>query len=154
MPYVRIEPSGCCERKGLVQVRFCMYLESDDYGYEKHYVSVPDMSGKEYTGKRDPTGDPVDSTDYKKWLDSLPKIVQNNPFHNHFIYVEPKTSDKEIMDIGRVFLEEAYIKWTSGEPIDCQNPPMKFDLSPSQAILSSITNKVAHLKEVILEMKL
>ena len=25
--FVRVEPTGCHERKGLVQVRFCMYLD-------------------------------------------------------------------------------------------------------------------------------
>ena len=48
---VKVEPSGCCERKGLVQVRFSMYLEPEDYGYDKHYVQVLIIPEGGYTGK-------------------------------------------------------------------------------------------------------
>ncbi len=41
MPYVKIEPSGCCERHGLAQVRLAMYLEETDYAYERHHIYVP-----------------------------------------------------------------------------------------------------------------
>ena len=37
---VKVEPTGCCERKGLVQIRFCMYLDEGDYGYDIHHVQV------------------------------------------------------------------------------------------------------------------
>ncbi len=37
---VEVEPTGCTERKGLVQIRFAMYLEPDDYGYDVHHVQV------------------------------------------------------------------------------------------------------------------
>ena len=36
--YVKIEKSGCCERKGMVQVRYSFYLEDGDYGYERQLV--------------------------------------------------------------------------------------------------------------------
>jgi|APSaa5957512622_1039677.scaffolds.fasta_scaffold52895_2 hypothetical protein len=36
--HVSVEPSGCCENNGLVQVRLCMYLDVGDYGYERHSV--------------------------------------------------------------------------------------------------------------------
>lgn len=32
MAYVKINPTGCAERKGLVQVRFDCYLEPTDAG--------------------------------------------------------------------------------------------------------------------------
>uniref|UniRef100_A0A6M3KFC0 Uncharacterized protein n=1 Tax=viral metagenome TaxID=1070528 RepID=A0A6M3KFC0_9ZZZZ len=51
--FVKIEPSGCCERKGLVQVRFSFYLEDGDYGYERHHVQVSGFSKDTYKG-RDP----------------------------------------------------------------------------------------------------
>ncbi len=120
--YVKIEPSGCCERKGMVQVRLCMYLELDDYGYEKHYVQVPVFPPEGYPGKVDVTGAALDIKDYEKWVKGLPLVWQNNPFHNHFIYVEPDTMDDEIMDIGEAFLHEAGIKWDTDSKLDLENP--------------------------------
>lgn len=109
--YVKIEPSGCSERRGMVQVRFAMYLDPEDYGYERHHIQVPDSTGATYAGKLDKEGNPIDTTDHQKWIDGLPKVWQTNPFHNHFIQVNPDTTDKEIMDIAEAFLHECYIKW-------------------------------------------
>jgi len=33
-----IEESGCCERKGMRQVRICFYLEPGDSRYAEHHV--------------------------------------------------------------------------------------------------------------------
>ncbi len=125
--FVRVEPTGCCERKGLVQIRFCMYLDKGDYGYEKHYVQV---------------------------LNSLPKVWQLNPFHNHFIYVEPEITDKEIMEMGEKFLKWAYAKWTQGEKLNLHNPPVKFHISPIPERLLAVNEKVKYLKETILERRI
>ena len=35
-----IEPSGCCERKGMRQIRLCFYLEAGDARYHEHHVKV------------------------------------------------------------------------------------------------------------------
>lgn len=116
--YAKIEPSGCGVRHGMVEIRICFYLEPDDYGYDKHYVNVVDVSSPEYLagykGKVNEIGQPIDYTDYKKWLDTLPHVWQNNPFHNHFIKVEPDTTDNEIQALAKSYLEEAYIKWATG----------------------------------------
>lgn len=88
MAYVKIEPTGCTERKGMVQVRLSMYLESGDYGYNK----------------------------------KLP----NNPFHNHFIYVDIDTTESEISSIAISFLNEAYTKWASDIKPDVSNSSLPF----------------------------
>lgn len=152
--YVKVEPSGCCERKGLVQIRFCMYLDEGDYGYNAHHVQVPVIPEEGYQGEVDEEGVPKDWKDYQKWIDSLPKIWQTNPFHNHFIYVEPDTTDNEIMDIGEAFLQEAYIKWSRDEKLDLKNPPIKFPEFVNQERRSAVEAKVNHLKETILEREL
>ena len=102
---VEIEPTGCCEHKGMVQVRFCMYLEPGDYGYATHHVQLPIIPEGGYQGKVDEIGQPIDREAYDKWLDGLPKQWQNNPFHNHFIQVEPTATDEEILDIASRNLE-------------------------------------------------
>lgn len=147
--FVRVEPSGCRERKGLVQIRFCMYLDEGDYGYDVHHVQVPVIPEEGYTGKVNEFGTPVDMKHYQEWLDSLPKMWQTNPFHNHFIYVEPEITDETIMDMGQAFLEEAYIKWASNEKLDLKNPTVKFHPNKPEAIEA----KVKHLKETVLERK-
>jgi len=118
--FVKVEPSGCCERKGLVQIRFCMYLDPTDYGYEKHHTEIDG-----------------------EW--------QDNPFHNHFIYVEPGTTDKEIAEIGKAFLAEAYIKWEGEEKLDLKNPPVTRPLDIDNARIKACEAKVKHLKETVLE---
>ena len=152
--FVKVEPTGCCERKGMVQIRFCMYLEPSDYGYEKHYVQVPIIPEGGYPGEVDEMGNPIDIEDYNKWLDTLPKAWQTNPFHNHFIYVEPDISDEDIMDIGEAFLHEAYIKWACEQRLDPINPSVKFYLghidTPRWKMLH---RKVQHLKDTVLERK-
>lgn len=146
--YVKVEPTGCCERKGLVQVRFCMYLDENDYGYDKHHILVPIIPEEGYLGKVDEMGSPIDIKEYDTWVDSLPKVWQNNPFHNHFIYVKPETLDEEIMDIGEAHLHEAYIKWACELKHDLENPKVKF---PSSFDKEKVKLKVKHLKETTLE---
>ena len=140
--FVRVEPSGCCERKGLVQIRFCMYLDEGDYGYDIHHIQVPErpLTEKEISNP--------------KLAEKVKKVWQTNPFHNHFIYVEPDTSDEEIMNIGQAFLEEAYIKWACEERLDPKNPPVKFHPSRDNDKLKAVDGKVKHLRETILERRI
>ncbi len=124
--FVKVEPSGCCERKGMVQVRFCMYLDSTDYGYEKYHVEMPVIPEGGYPGKVDDMGMPINQKDYDRWIKSLPKVWQNNPFHNHFIQAEPETTDKEIMDIASTFLREGGIRWATDNKLDLVNDALPF----------------------------
>ena len=143
---VKVEPTGCCVRKGMAQVRFCMYLEPGDYGYDKHHVQLPVIPEEGYPGKVDEMGSPIDIEDYNKWLDGLPKEWQNNPFHNHFIYVEPDTTDEEILDIGEAFLGEAYKKWCAGSFPDLKNKPHAKPVIDASR-LAACETKVHHLKQ-------
>ena len=149
--YVVVEPSGVCKEKGMVQVRFAMYLYPDDYGYEKHHVQVPVIPAGGYPGKVDKEGSPIDINGYNKWIDSLPKVWQNNPFHNHFILVEPTMSDEEIMNIGETFLREAYDKWSANNQLDLKNAPVSYPVTIDSTRLSAIDSKVQHLKTTSLK---
>lgn len=152
MAYVKIEPSGCCEYKGLVQIRFCMYLEPKDYGYDRHHVTVPIIPEKGYEGKINNMGQPDDIDDYNKWIASLPATTQDNPFHNHFIYVTPDTTEKEIMDIGEAFLNEAYIKWGQDAKLDLNNDAMTIE--KKEAYSATIVDKVSSVKSITAERKI
>lgn len=154
--FVKVESSGCSVRKGMVQIRLCMYLEPDDYGYEKHHVLVPVIPEKGYKGKVDELGWPVDVDDFTKWLDSLPKVEQDNPFLNHFIQVEPTTTDKEIMDIAEAFLHEAGVKWGNDEKLDLVNISLPFQ-KPSVIDTTRITaceTRVQSVKAITTERKI
>ena len=148
--FVKVEPTGCCERKGMVQVRFCMYLDPGEPGYDKHHIQVPVIPEEGYRGKVDEMGNPIDIEAYKKWLDGLPKAWRNNPFHNHFIYVEPDATDEEIMDSGEAFLQEAYQKWSASKALDLKNKP---HATPAMtgARKTACQAKVQHLKATTLE---
>jgi hypothetical protein len=144
--YVVVEPSGTCENNGMVQIRLAMYLYPSDYGYEKQHVQVPVVPAGGYTGKVDSIGQPIDINDYNKWIASLPKVWQDNPFHNHFIYVEPTMTDEQIMNIAQSFLVEAYVKWSASQPLDLKNPAVAYPKTIDSARLSAVNTKVQHLK--------
>jgi len=120
-----IEPSGCCEHKGMVQVRFCFYLEPGDARYSEHHVNLPIFPESGYPGKKDEHGMPKSQTAYRKWRDGLPHVWQTNPFHNHFIYVDPETTDEEIASIGDELLPVFYSEWLMGKtPGQRVKPPV------------------------------
>ncbi len=129
--FVKIDPSGTCERRGLVQVRLCFYLEKSDHGYEKHHVTVPVIPEGGYKGTMSKDGHP-DKVEFAAWVEGLPTVVQDNPFHNHFIQVHPATSDAEIMDMAEAYLHEAAVKWGQDLPLDLVNPPITSVLSPDR----------------------
>ena len=139
--YVRVEPSGCDERKGLIQVRFAMHLEPVDYGYDKHYVQVPE---REYTQME---------IEEPALRELVPKVWQNNPFHNHFVYVEPDITERELMDISESFLNEAYIKWATDSVLDLVNPQV-ISAELDVARQNEITAKLKQIKKIKLERRL
>ena len=145
--FVKVEPSGCCERKGLCQIRFSMYLDPGDVGYEKRYIQVPVVPPEGYQGKVDAKRAALDGDDYNAWVKGLPKMWQNTPFHDHFIYVEPDTTDDEIMDIGKAFLKKAYPYWVSGKFPDLKNEPVVLPVRTKSRINACIT-KIQHVKEI------
>ncbi len=147
---VKIEPSGLAISKGLVQIQFAFYLEPSESRYEEHHVQVPIIPPEGYPGERDA----IDSISYDIWLESLPKKWQNNPFHKHFIYVEPDLTDKEILDIGEVCLSEAFNDWSHNRRPNPKNKPVKFLESVDNKRLKACKEKVKHLKETALERKL
>jgi hypothetical protein len=117
MAYAKLEPTGCAVRMGKVQLRIAMYLESDDPRYEEHHVQVPIIPEGGYPGEVDAEGSPVVQENYNSWLESLPKEWQDNPFHNHIVYVDADVMDDEISQLLAESLEEFYGIWAEGEDI-------------------------------------
>ena len=117
MPIAKIEPTGCAVRKGKVQLRFSFYLEPGDARYEERHVQVPIIPEGGYPGEVDDEGTPLDQEHYNSWLESLPKQWQDNPFHNHFVYVDADTPDAEIKQLMAETLEEFHGIWAKGEEI-------------------------------------
>ena len=101
----KIEPSGCCTRKGMVQVRYDFFLDPEDPGYET--VTVPVIPKGGYPGKVDELGMPEDEKAFKDWLAGLQTVTQVNPFHTHFAYFDPATSKEDILATGNKFMLEA-----------------------------------------------
>ncbi len=117
MAYAKLEPTGCAARKGKVQLRFSFYLEPDDPRYEEHHVQVPVIPEGGYPGEVDAEGSPVDQEHYNSWLESLPKEWRDNPFHNHFVYLDADATDAEIKQLMAESLDEFSGIWTEGEDI-------------------------------------
>jgi len=113
----KIEPTGISVRHGKVQLRLSFYLEPGDARYEEHHVQVPVIPPEGYLGEVDTEGNPVDENAYNAWIESLPKVWQVNPFHNHFVRVSSDATDMEIANLLRDSLAEFYGMWNRGEDI-------------------------------------
>jgi len=94
MPYAKVEPSGCGIVKDVVKLRIDLFLNEADPHYATVYVPVIPEGG--YPGKVDTEGTPLDQKDYDAWLEFLPHIWRNNPFHHHFIYPDKDATDADI----------------------------------------------------------
>ena len=177
--HFKVEKTGCTERKGMVQIRYCLYLDPKDYGYDKQYVEVKDMTeeriaiGQQYQDEYllwesqfdyilkqidkktlaivDTRTLPADTDEpelqlafllfsesdnlkysysvtrdigdeifpkqkkWDDWLAAIPMIWQLNPFHNHFVQVEPGVTNEEIKYVGELALQMAKEKWDKDE---------------------------------------
>ena len=111
-----IEESGCCERKGMRQIRFCFYLEPGDARYSEHHVNLPVIPKEGYKGKQDKHGQPDSIDDYKAWRNALPKAWQTNPFHNHIGFF-PMDATEDIIKQGDALLPLFYGQWSRGEKL-------------------------------------
>jgi len=96
MPYAKLEPTGCGIHKGRIKLRLDFFLNPDDPNYDKHHIYVPVIPEEGYLGKVEVDGSPTNQKDYEVWLDSLPHIWRNNPFHSHFIYPDKNASNTDV----------------------------------------------------------
>jgi len=144
--YVVIEPSGCEEYHGNVRIRYDFFLTPDGYRYEDRHLYVPDWDSPEaqagYKGKVDEEGIPVNQVQYDKWLDSLPHIWQDSPFHSHFCYFSPDVTDNEIKSAGLYHLGNFYTAWCDdwvdvqggmrhGWDVETRIRPIRYDQDPT-----------------------
>lgn len=143
--YYEIEQSGCCEHRGKVQVRYSVYLEPGDYGYEKHYILVPDIPEGGYPGIMI-GGIPMSQSDFQTWIQSLPTKMVNNPFHNHFSYFDAPITDNDLHTEGKRVLKEAKDHWGKDRTPHIKNDDIIFDENPSQSKKNQAKNKVDDIK--------
>jgi len=124
--YFKVNKTGINERKGLVEIRYDLYLDPQDDRYSEHHVLVPVIPSGGYSGKVDELGQPVNLADYDQWLSGLPKVWQDNPFCCHFMQFEPTITDLEIIEAGDKFLKMAYGNWQKGNLHLNKNEPVQF----------------------------
>ena len=86
---------------GMLNITAQLFLEVGDEGYDKyvaeHYVTIPIVPESGYQGKVNEAGEPIDQSDYDKWIASLPIIKQLNPFCTHSIQFEHDVTAEEIL---------------------------------------------------------
>jgi hypothetical protein len=116
MAHVKIEPTGCHERNGIIQVRLDFFLDEGDYRYNDFHIKTLDLP-KDEKGKVLINND----EEYQEELKTKPFKWVDAPFHIHLIYVSEDTPDSEIDDIAEAFLHEAYFKLGSDAPRDLVN---------------------------------
>ena len=116
MHYI-IEPTGCVERKGMMQIRFSCILDPGDFRYNDFFVDVPDYAGvNPYAGKHFLTVDEVKHIPKKKVL---------IPFLDHFDYFDPDVSDSVIHSRGVDILTKGYAQHSMGISPALKNKNLK-----------------------------
>lgn len=103
--YFKINKSGCSEHDGLIQIRYDLFFDPGEYGYNQFYFEVPIFPEGGYPGVVNKDGSPADLDDYKKWVDGLPKEWRNNAFCWHMCQFKPPVTDEEILYIGELALK-------------------------------------------------
>ena len=142
--FFKVNTTGCNERKGLVEVRYDLYLDPTDERYSEHYVQVPVIPKEGYTGKVDEMGVPVDQADYDKWLAGLKTTYQHNPFCCHFCQFEPTVTNAEIEYVGKLALDMKYKDWVNGNLALSKNQPVTFSANPTK--IAACETRVATIK--------
>ena len=127
MSFFKIDKSGCCEHKGLCQVRADFYWDEKDAEYALTECKIYPEKGHE--GKVDEMGIPADLDDYQKWEDALPTEMKHLPFHSHFVYFQDTVKDDEIL-----FCFELALDWR------IKNQPVK-NVKPVWDISKSVSSK-------------
>jgi hypothetical protein len=146
--YFMVENSGCSVYKGMVQVRYCLYLEPGDVGYEKQHVQVLVIPEGGYPGKLDKRRSPVDMVDYEKWFSELPRVWRDNPFHNHFVQFDYTVTDEVIHFVGQLALQMAYEKWAKNEDIDIKNLPFEFPKQVTTERQAQCESRIASINAI------
>jgi hypothetical protein len=142
--FFKVNTTGVSERKGLVEVRYDLYLDSTDERYSEHYVQVPVIPKEGYTGKVDEEGSPVDQADYDKWLAGLKTTYQHNPFCCHFVQFEPTVTDAEIEYVGKLALDMKYKDWVAGSLTRTKNEPVTWSIDSTKK--AACATRVATIK--------
>lgn len=142
--FFKVNTTGVSERKGLVEVRYDLYLDPADERYSEHYVRVPVIPKEGYEGKVDEMGTPVDQADYDKWLAGLKTTYQHNPFCCHFCQFEPTVTDAEIEYVGKLALDMAYKNWVNDNLKFNKNDPVTFSTNPTK--IAACATRVASIK--------
>jgi hypothetical protein len=154
--YYKINPTGCGEKKGLVEIRFDCFFEEHEPEYAKHYFTFPVWPESGYPGKVDEVGDPIDNNNYIKWRESLPTESHENPFVCHFRCFEPDITDEDILKAAEEILTMSYKNYKDGDLGKNKNEPIEFSTSivKIQASLSRAESvKAADYAAVALAIK-
>lgn len=143
--FFKVNTTGCRERKGLVQVRYDLYLDPADARYSECYTQEPVIPKEGYTGNVDNMGRPVDLNDYTKWLDGLEIVYQLTPFCHHFVQFEPTVTDAEIEYVGKLALDMKYKDWVADSLSRTKNEPVTFSTNPTK--IAACATRVTTIKK-------
>jgi hypothetical protein len=143
--YYKINPTGCSEKKGMVQVRYDLYLDPTDERYAEHHIQIPVIPPGGYPGQMNGPV-PADPVAYKAWLDGLPKEWQDNPFCCHFCQFDPTVKDKDLEDFGTAILLKAYDKWKIDKLNEVKNDPIAFPSTVDDKRKSDCEKRITEIK--------
>lgn len=94
-----------------------MYLEPTDPRYSEHHVFVVDETSPKFSAGYHGMKDPINQEDYQKWIDTLPHVWRDNPFHNHFVFVDSDITDGQVKKLVSDCLSEFFSVWSRGKSI-------------------------------------
>ena len=132
--YFKIEKTGCTEDRGLVQIRYDLFLDEGDYKYLEYFVECPIFPEEGYPG-RSKEGIIDDIEAYKRWAATLPTQWINTPFCCHLCQFEPNATNEEILFVGELVLDMGYKNFKLENLQLNKNVPVTFSMDDEKKSL-------------------
>jgi hypothetical protein len=83
---------GAHIQHGYLKAGIAVLPAESERSYARHYVPKPVIPEEGYPGAVDGRGIPLDESDFRAWLSSLPTRMELNPVFVHFIRISPTTT--------------------------------------------------------------
>ncbi len=83
---------GAHIQHGYLKAGIAVFPAESDRSYARHYVPQPVIPEGGYPGAVDGREVPLDESDFRAWLSSLPTRMELNPVFVHFIRISPTTT--------------------------------------------------------------
>lgn len=148
-----IEKSGVCAHKGMLQVRYDVYLDPGDPFYDQYFIEKPiipeDMQAM-YDARFAAVQDDEQALavllqEYDQYIQSLFMAPVQIPCHGHFCYFDPDVTDEELAYIGDVIVDLVSAQWDGETRPVIRNLPVEFQTEIDEYRAAALAARVEEI---------